>query len=279
LNTRWITSVFLVAAGLGLDPISVLAQVRPAAGFDAALRSQYVWRGITRSSGWVLQPDLILGTGWSNSYANVGVWANIELFSTEPGAELSLGRTVGEWNGWIEYSWWNETVDLAFGYTRYWFDDAASQERWSPAFDTGELYADAGWRIGPLEPRLAIWLDLEEVQGAYLELSATYRIPVLPLAIPSLYLGALGGINSGQALDSEDPDEPAYFEKNGLTHVGLWTYTQVYLPVGPLKDLYGTVAFHFQFNSDSATRRAELGTEGADQNTKWWLSLVLSWYD
>lgn len=279
MSARWIVSVLMGTAALSLGPGSIPAQVRPAGGFDAAFRSQYVWRGITRSSGWVLQPDLILGAGWPDGYVNAGVWANVELFSAESGTDISLGRTVGEWNGWIEYSSWRGPFDVAFGYVRYRFDDDVSAAAGSPVFNTGELYGDLGWWIAALQTKLAVWLDVEEVKGAYFELSATYRIPVLPLAIPSLYLGALGGFSAGQAVNEENPEQPAYFEQDGLTHVDLWTYTQAYLPVGPLKDLYGTVAFHFQFNSDSATRRTGAVPEDADKDTKWWVSLALSWYN
>ena len=148
----------------------------------------------------------------------------------------------------------------------------------STVFNTGEIYADGQVRLGPVTPRAAVWLDLEEVKGAYFELSATYRIPVLPLAIPSLYLGALAGISAGQAVNAADPEEGGYFAENGVTHVDFFARTQIYAPIGPLRDLYITPDVHLLINFDEATKRTSRAPEDQDRGTKWLFSVALSWF-
>jgi hypothetical protein len=243
---------------------------------DAAFKTAYVWRGVTRSSGWVFQPDLVLGVGWPHSFINAGAWANVELYSADPATDISLGEQT-EWNAWVEYALWKGNFDITLGYIRYFYDEGATPTGVA-VFNTGELYADLGWRFGPLQPRLSGWFDIDEVKGAYFEASATYRVPVFPLAIPSIYFGLLGGFSAGQNVSSDNPNQPGYFADDGLTHVDLWTYTQIYLPIGPVKDLYATIDLHFQVGVDAATKRSGPSPD-SEAGTKFWLGLSLSWYN
>ena len=257
-------------------------QARPSVGADVALNSRYVWRGVTRRNDWVLQPDVVAAAASSSGFLTAGGWTNIEFStaSAEDPSEIGLGQTFGEWNLWGEYAWWVGPFDFSVGYARYFFaDTAAAAAVGSSVFNTGELYADAGYRIGPLAPRAAAWFDFEDVKGAYFELSATYRVPVVPFAIPVLYFGGVLGLSAGQAINEEDPSEGAYFAENGLTHIDLSVQTQIYSPMGgALNNLYLTPSIHFQINHDAATRRVGGSPEDADKGSVWWFGFVLGWY-
>ena len=275
----------LAAAGvwiLAALPGPLWGQARPAVAVDVAVDSRYVWRGITRRDGWVLQPDALAGAQWAWGSVSAGAWADIELSRAEPASEeLGLGKALGEWNVWAQlerrFSLLDAPLDLAVGYVRYFVDRSAAAAVGTTAFNTGELYLDGRWRLRDLEPRATLWYDIEEVKGAYAELGAAYRVPVFPLAVPSLYLRMVYGFSWGQAAG---PDEGGYFGEDGLTHIVFSVEAPVFSPlsIGPLGSLYATPSLHFQVNLDDATRRQGRAPADLDRGNVWWGGLVLSWF-
>ena len=271
----------VLALAASAEPLG--AQASAAVAADAGLYSRYVWRGLTRRNGWVLQPDLLVGVMTPGGSLSVGAWASLELAEAEPGSDdLGLGRRVGESDVWAQYErrleWLGGSLTAAAGYVRYFVDRAAAAAAGSAAFNTGELYLDGRWRVHGLEPGATIWYDPEEVRGAYAELSGAYRVSVFPLAVPSLYLKMLYGFSWGQASDRDDPAEPAYFADDGLTHIDFSAEAQIYAPVplGPLRHLYLTPSLHFQVNADDATRRTDRSPDG-DRGNLWWGGVAVSW--
>jgi hypothetical protein len=221
----------------------------------------------------------VTGARFSGSFLTVGGWTNFELSTADPESnDIGLGPHFGEWNIWAEFAGWAGPFDFSIGYIRYLFDEDSAAVAGSEVFNTGELYADGQVRIGGFTPRVAVWIDPEEVKGAYFELSLTGRLPVLPFAIPSLYLGALAGISAGQAVDLLEPDEPGYFTDDGVTHLDLFARMQIYAPIGPVRDLYVTPDVHLLFNIDESTKRTSRAPEDQDRETKWLLSVAVSWY-
>lgn len=266
----------LTAAAVPLE-----AQVNAAVATDVGFFSRYMWRGLTRRSAWVLQPDVLAGAAGAAGSLSVGAWADLELAKSEPGGEgLGLGRRIGEWDVWAQYerrfAWLGGPLDLAVGYVRYFVDRSAAAAAGSAAFNTGELYFDGRWRVRGFEPRATVWYDPEEVKGVYAELSGAYRVPVFPLAVPSLYLKVLYGFSWGQAVSRDDPAAPAYFDENGLTHIDFSVEAQIYAPIAPLRHLYLTLSLHFQVNADDATRRTDRSSDG-DRGNVWWGGIALSW--
>jgi len=266
-------------------PADLEAQARAAAAADATVSSRYVWRGLTRRNGWVLQPNLVAGALWGSGSVSVGAWANIELARARPASQdLGLGDHFGEWNLWLQIertlALVGAPLHLAVGYNRYFVDRTEAAARGVIALNTGELYVDGRWRLGDLEPRATLWYDPEEVKGAYGELGVGYRLPVFPLAVPSLYAEMLYGFSWGQAIDEGDPTAAAYFAENGLTHIDFSVEAQIYLPVPiiSLQDLYATPFLHFQVNLDEATRRASRARDDADRGNVWWGGVSLSWF-
>jgi hypothetical protein len=149
----------------------------------------------------------------------------------------------------------------------------------SVVHNTHEVYGSAQLRLGPLTPKVAGWLDVDEVKGGYVETSLTLGIPVLPIAVPVLYVGALAGFSFNQDPNPTRPEEGYYYVGEGLTHVDLSLKTQVFLPVpGALSHLYLTPAFHLQINEDPTTRVTTGMPQDFDHRTKLWGSLTLSWY-
>jgi hypothetical protein len=271
-----------IAAVIGIiapsTPNSVQGQSSIMVGGDAAFRSRYEWRALTRRNAWVLQPDMFVAFGWSSGFLTLGGWTSIELSpaSQTDAGTIGLGSGLGEGNVWAEWAGWSGSFDYAVGYTTYFFDVDEAASVGSAVFNTHELYAEGQLRVGPLAAKTAFWLDVDEVKGTYAELSATYRLPVLPVAIPVLYLRILGGFSAGQAVNDDDPSEGAYFVENGLTHLELSATTQVYFPLGVLSQAYLTPSVQFQINKDAATRRSSRGVPASQRSTTWVWSIALS---
>lgn len=280
---RWPVLTALGALTLHSIAAELEAQARAAGAVDAVVYSRYVWRGITRRNDWVVQPDIVVGATWPTGSLSVGAWANLEFSRAEPGGtDVGLGEQIGEWNAWAQVEQRLQLLDaptsIALGYIRYFVDRSAAAAVGTTVFNTSELYLDGRWRLGGFEPRATVWYDVEEVKGAYAELSAAYRLPVFPLAVPSLYLKMLYAFSWGQAISDDDPNEGAYFAEDGLTHIDFSAEVQVYLPVGPLTNLYATPSLHFQVNTDDATGRLSRSPDDIDRGSVWWGGLALSWY-
>jgi hypothetical protein len=264
----WSVAPLLVAS---LIPTSATAQSLTAVGGDAALRSTYLWRGITRTSGWVLQPDLFASTAFQAFTVTAGWWSTIELGSPDPNdpTNSSLGSTwFGQSDLWLEFAKRLGPTNLAAGITRYLYDaDAFGQS--ADAVNSTELYADVWHSSGPVVPRLSVWFDIDRVRGVYTETGIDLRVPILPSYDPvvSVYLGALAGWNWGQEVNAEKPEEPAYFSERGLTHVDLSL-----LVMGGHEQRYATLELHYVFARDGGARPP--GSTASE--SRWWLGLALS---
>src|SRR6058998_1785650 len=53
-------------------------------GLDAALTSPYVWRGVTRANGWVVQPECFMSVRAGDGFLSGGAWASDELRRASP---------------------------------------------------------------------------------------------------------------------------------------------------------------------------------------------------
>lgn len=123
-------------------------------GFDAALYSAYMWRGINYSDGFVLQPDLWFGMG----PFTFDIWANFELEN-----EVDLAGEFSEVDFSLTFDQSVAVADLTFGVIYYTFpatDDA----------ETIELFAGATLTAFPFDPSLTIYVDIDEADGAYFDL-------------------------------------------------------------------------------------------------------------
>src|SRR5712691_4037331 len=82
----FVAAALLPALGL---PSPAYAQVY--LGLDATLSSPYVWRGLTRANGWVVQPEAFVSLKAGGGFLSGGVWASYELASAGPNDLSDLG--------------------------------------------------------------------------------------------------------------------------------------------------------------------------------------------
>ncbi len=248
-------------------------------GTDAAYSTRYVWRGVTRTSDPVLQPDVYLAFAHDDAFLTAGVWASFEPFRAGETdlSDSGVGeKGVGELNYWVEYARRLRPVEFALGWTRYMYEGDAERGGRGSEFNTSEIYSRVQLVRLPLKPKLAVWYDVERVKGAYIETSLDLRVPLLPLRLGplrSIHLSGLAGWSAGQESNEEEPSGGANFADPGLTHLDLSLWASFVLVDG----LSMAPAFHFQVSQDESTRRTSLDPADADRSTKVWFTLSVSW--
>jgi len=260
--------------GLALGLAST-ATAQVTLGADAAFNSAYVWRGLSLTNNFVIQPDLYLSIPISSTALTVGGWANIE-----PSKYDNVPDDISEGGGLAgpdltEFDWWAELgipvgkVTLTPGATGYIYpNDAGLTEDNNTIEVYGKLSADVF-----LNPKLNIYYDVDKIKGAYIEAAVSHDIPLsaeLPLTI-----GALAGFSAGQEVNDNDPSELANFNESGLTHLDF----SLALPfsAGPLSI---APSFHFLVNNDEFVKitKTTSGPTGVNQeDTKIWFGATISW--
>src|SRR5207247_9282167 len=85
-SSLFVAAVFLQALGL---PSGVYAQAY--LGLDATLSSPYVWRGVTRANGWVVQPEAFVSLKAGGGFVSGGGGACYELQNAGPSAQPARG--------------------------------------------------------------------------------------------------------------------------------------------------------------------------------------------
>lgn len=132
------------------------------------------------------------------------------------------------------------------------------------ALNTWEVYGKLGLAV-PLSPKLAVYYDVDKVNGAYLEGSLAHS---LPLGKVALALGALAGISAGQA-EAQDPEELNNFAENGFTHLDLSAGVPLSAGIFSI-----TPVLHFLVNGDQVTK---LTSPGDESDLKLWGGFTISW--
>src|SRR2546422_9542097 len=77
-------------------------------GLDATLSSPYVWRGVTRANGWVVQPEAFVSLKAGGGFLSGGAWASYELKNAGPNDLSGLGTGnagLAELNYWGQANW------------------------------------------------------------------------------------------------------------------------------------------------------------------------------
>lgn len=248
-------------------------------GADAAYSTRYVWRGVTRTSRPVLQPDVYLAFAHDDAFLTAGVWASFELVRADESDLSDSGRGergLGELDYWVEYARRLRPIEFALGWTRYMYEGDAERGGRGSELNTSEIYGRLQLVTLPLKPKLAVWYDVEDVKGAYIETGLDVRVPLLPLRLGplrSIHLSGLAGWSAGQESNEDEPSEGAYFADPGFTHLDLSLWASFVV----INGLSMAPAFHFQVNRDESTRRTSLEAADADRSTKLWFTLWVSW--
>ena len=273
-SSLFVAAVFLQALGL---PSGVHAQAY--LGLDATLSSPYVWRGVTRANGWVVQPEAFVSLKAGGGFLSGGAWASYELGNAGPNdlSDLGTGNAgLAELNYWGQANWSLGLIQASLGGIRYTFRGTAPTAGRTRADNTTELYVDLRGTSKYVVPGLALWLDVDRVQGAYLEGSVTVPVLANPLAAPFIVLitRAAVGYTLGQDVNSEDSSQGAYFARAGVTHMDLAVSTDVTLR--PLR-VPTVLRFegHVQFSTDDATRPSSARPSDARRSGKLWAALAL----
>ena len=159
----------------GSAPAWALGPVDIDASLD--LYNKYVWRGMIANPDAVLQPDLsasLLGIG-------VGFWGNVDLTDIHDNA-----WNFTEVDYTASYGLSLPLLDLAGGLIHYDFPNSEA-----PA--TTEFFVAATANV-LLSPSVTYYYDFDEIDGAYLALSASHATPLTPAI--DLEIGANLGIGS-----------------------------------------------------------------------------------
>lgn len=182
----------LAAPALALGPLDVNA--------DLAINSKYVWRGMTVTDDFVIQP------GVSASVAGIGFgfWGNIDT-SDYNDTEWKFNEV--DWT--ITYGLSLPLVSFEAGLIYYDFPNLDADA-------TTELYLSAAANI-LLSPSLAVYQDIDQFKGAYWEASISHGVPLSPVAnlqfSGTLGLGSEGYLKGyfGAIPDLDNPDDLTSF--------------------------------------------------------------------
>jgi uncharacterized protein (TIGR02001 family) len=260
--------------GAALVVVSALATATPAAaqtvGADLGLFSSYVWRGLSLTNKPVAQPDLYVTFPAGAASITLGGWANIDLGKyDDPDDDISESGGLSSFNfaefdPWAEVSFPVGKATLTGGATAYIYPNDAGL---TSDFNTLELYGKVAFDV-PLSPKLAIWYDVDKVNGAYLEGSVAHSLPLSEKV--SLSLGALAGLSAGQGVpDDLDSEDFANFSDDGFTHLDLSAGLPLTAGIFSI-----TPALHVVINGDDFTK---ITSPTDESDAKLWGGVTISW--
>jgi hypothetical protein len=267
----------LVVAGLVGTAAPAAAQAT--IGADVGLFSDYVWRGITYTNKFVIQPDAYLTFPTGPATFTAGGWFNIEPGKYDGGSDISESGgessfDVAEFDWWGEFNYPVQKANLTLGATGYIFPNDVG---FTKDFNTVEIYGKVALSV-PLSPKLAAWYDVDKVKGLYVEGSVSHAIQ--PKDQPfSVVLGALAGFNAGQDADLDangDPQAEFFnFQDGGFTHLDL--SAAVPFSAGPLSI---SPAVHVVITGDEFTKFTKRNPNTGELNSKdvkVWFGGTISW--
>jgi hypothetical protein len=254
-------------AGVALAITAGSAHAQASLTADLGLNSQYIWRGVTSTNRFVVQPELTLTLPVRGLTFAAGAWGNIEpvrydgprdISSLEglPGPFITQSEAWGEIGGSIA-----KRVDAAFGVHGYFYPDVGDLAD----FRTTELYLTLGAEAF-VSPTLSINYDIGPIRGAYVE--AGLSRAVTGERRGALTLSVLAGYSAGQGEDPSGRDL-AYFERDGLTHLDAATsatFTLGRMVIAPEAHVIVACDALAMVVAPDATRR-----------TKLWFGTTLSW--
>jgi len=261
---RTLLSLLLLAAGASARTRPALAQT--SVGADLSLFSGYVWRGISVTNRPVGQPNAYMAFPAGGTTVTAGGWANVDLGRYDDSDDFSQSGGVSslnlaEFDPWAEVSVPVGKATLTGGVVGYVFPNEVGA---TDALNTWEVYGKVGLAV-PLSPRLAVYYDVDKVDGAYIEGSVAHAIP---LGSVSLALGALAGVSAGQA-ESDRTGELNNFAENGFTHLDLSAGVPFTAGIFSF-----TPVLHLVVNGDDITR---LTSPGEEDDVKLWGGLTIGW--
>lgn len=261
---RKLLGAAVLAMALSVSARSARAQAT--VGADLSLFSGYVWRGISVTNRPVGQPNAYMVIPAGNASVSLGGWANVDLGRYDGSDDFSQSGGVSSFNlaefdPWAEVSVPAGKATLTGGVIGYVFPNDFGA---TDALNTWEVYGKVGLAV-PLSPKLAVYYDVDKVNGAYIEGTVAQSVP---LGAVSLSLGALAAVSAGQA-EADDPEELNNFADNGFTHLDLSAGVPLTAGIFSI-----TPVVHFVVNGDEVTRFTSPGDES---DVKVWGGFTVSW--
>jgi uncharacterized protein Gcw-chp len=262
-------TLFAGGSVLALALAATPASAQTTFGWDAALFSSYVWRGVTYTNKPVLQPDAYLTFPIGKASFTAGGWANIDIAKYDGADDISESGGSSAFNV-AEFDWWGEfgipvgKATVTAGATGYLFTNPTSCPCFNSDVNTVEIYGKVALDA-PLSPKISAYYDVDKVKGLYVEGSVTHGFPLGP---KTLNLGALVGWNNGQEFDPAD--KSFNFADNGFTHVDL--SASVGFTAGPVSI---TPSIHGVIGIDDATKITK--PSATDTGFKLWGGFTISW--
>jgi len=233
---------------------------------DAYLDGAYVWRGITFTNRPVVQADVALNVVTRPGTISGGVWANAEPRDYTGAHDIRLiapghaGPAVTALTTWFDLTHTAGRLASTVGVTSYWYPSITG---YAAQFNSSEIYGRLALATA-LSPRLAVYMDVEKVRGAYVEASVTAPVPV---GAHTLSLGATAGASAGQAVAH---NQSAYFARNGVAFGDLSATTAF-----ALRGVSLAPTLHVLLDRDPWTRVTAL--DGATHAVKSWVGVTASW--
>jgi hypothetical protein len=261
----------VLVAGMAAAPATASAQAEIGAQVD--LFSSYVWRGLSLTNKPVAQPSAYLAFPAGAASVTVGGWASIDIGEyDDPEDDISEGGGVGsfnltEFNPYVEVAVPAGKATITGGVVGYIYPNDFGL---TDDFNTWEVYGKVGFDV-PLAPEVAVYYDIDKIEGAYIEGSVTHSLPLNEKL--SLDLGALAGFSAGQHADLDDLGDPQAeffnFLDNGLTHVDF--SAGLPLTAGAFSI---TPVVHFQISGDDF---AKITSPTDDSDVKLWGGVSIGW--
>lgn len=251
------------------------AQVEAFGRVDVVASSRYVWHGLTRAAGAVLQPSTAAGVRWRRLALEAGTTLHLELDRASAGeiSETGLGRGLGESDTWLRGVLDGGAIRLHLGVMHYDFRGDDNLGGIGPSANTTEVYSGFSLPRTYLTPLIEVWSDVGKVRGSFVRASGSVPLLGWPF-LPSFFVHFDGdlGLNLGQGRDPLRPGDRANYFDNGITHLGLGLTGS--MKMGPWAGLgfYNlSLGLRSQLNIDDATRFNGSG-RASDASLWFWLS-------
>lgn len=248
------------------------------ARLDLSSSNRYVWHGLSRAAGIVMQSSVAAGYRLHRLTITGGFVRHYELDQGGSGEISELGDGnghAGEDDFWAQGAFDQGRLRLRSGVVRYVFRGETPEGGGGPLHNTTEIYAAAGATSAYLNPTLEAWWDVGRVRGGFLRASATSPVIGWPFE-PFFFIALSGevGVNLGQDDDPARPGDLANFARRGVTHTGLGLNVarrlHYWSGVGSASLDLGV---NSQLNFDEATRYNGVGRSS---NVILWLSVGIT---
>lgn len=207
----------VAAAALAAVICARSTQAQVSFNADFGLNSQFVWRGVTSTNRFVIQPDLSVSAPLAGVTVTLGAWGNIEPAHYDGPTEISSlgglgGPLVTQSELWFTVErTFAERLTTSLGSSAYVYPHVGDLD----AFNTVEVIGTATLEAF-VSPTVTVAYDVGRIRGAYLEAGLSRAVTSEQRG--EVTIGVVTAFSAGQGPHPSERDL-AYYARNGLTHV------------------------------------------------------------